>query len=405
MAALTFFFTDFYYRKLIVDQAEKQISLEIESFSSIVNLPGYLAKNETDLCSLLYQLKSLRLTLIDSKGKVLCDSLRVEDKMDNHLLRPEIKALKAHEISFYRRTSSTSANSSLYGAKLFEFDQRSYFIRAALSLEDFSQTVFSVWKLIVFILLPALLFLSLVLLRLLYRMDERQQIAHQKLKGDLVANISHEVRTPLTSIIGYLQLLESESSLMSAEQRDYLNRLKLSVKQLHSLFADVLELSLLENEMPLNIECLNSRDLIDQVVRQVEMVYLDKKLSIETDIEDFEFWADGKFIEMVFKNIVDNACKYSKLSGDIYLIFKRDGDLCRFICRDRGVGIPSDLEGRIFERFYRGAAVKESGIPGTGLGLSIAKHAVGRHQGKIWYASVQNQGTTFFVELPLQLHS
>lgn len=400
MAVLTFLFTDYHYRQWIIGHKTKQITNGLHSLQKMASLRHY---DVATLCDDIYQLSTLRFTLINSQGKVVCDRLHGEEQMDNHLTRPELKGVKDGEIRFHQRKSTTSSDESLYGAIKLQLADTSYYLRAAISLEHFDSTVGKVWKYILFLLLPALFLVSAILLWRLYLIDQKQQVAHQKLKGDLVANISHEVRTPLTSINGYLQLLKSEVGATSDSQRDYLERMELGVKQLSNLFSDVLELSLLENEMPLDEELLNSRDLINGIIRKLQSVYRDKLLHFSIEVEDFDFFADGKLIEMVFKNIVDNACKYSRVEGEIRVIFKRDVDTCRFICRDKGKGIPSHLENRIFERFYRGE--RDPSITGTGLGLSIAKHAVERHGGRVWYASVENQGTSFFVDLPYRQHS
>lgn len=400
MASLTFVFTDYYYRQAFAEQAKRQISLELDTFAEI----AHGLKGDGDACARLYQFKTLRLSLIESSGKVLCDSLQIEDQMENHLNRPEIKALDSAPIGFHRRTSSTSSVSYIYGAKKLSIADKHYFIRAAFSLEDYHHLVLSIWVRIILFILPLLFGTSVLLIILLYRHDQRRQCQHQKLKGDLVANISHEVRTPLTSIAGYLQLLVDSKLELTADQKDYFSRLDLGVKQLHGLFADVLELSLLENEMPLNEEWINSRDFLEQILYKLEGSYRHKQLDIQLDIADFEFWGDGKLLEMVFKNIIDNACKYSRERGEIKLIFKLDGEFCRFICRDRGEGIPVEAQARVFERFYRGDGTRERGIAGSGLGLSIAKHAINRHLGRIWFASVENQGTSFFVEFPSNPH-
>ncbi len=401
MAICTFLFTDYYYRQWIFDHKSKQISKGLDSFIAVTAKEGM---TRAQVCESLYRYTTLRFTLIDSTGVVLCDSLHGEIKMENHLHRPEIEELDRSDIGFSRRKSATSADTTLYGAKrLMIENQPHYYIRAGMSLEDFSKTIFIVWRSILLILLPALFLLSAVLLWQFYNMDQRQQIAHQKLKGDLVANISHEVRTPLTAITGYLQLLKSSRSDFTLEQVDYLQRMQISVKQLGNLFSDVLELSLLENEMPLAYADINSRDMINCIIKTLSSSYLEKRISFVLEIEDFDFSGDGKFIEMVFKNILDNACKYSHSQGEVRVIFKRDGERCRFICRDKGKGIAASLENRIFERFFRGE--RDASIAGTGLGLAIAKHAVERHQGRLWYASIENQGTSFFVELPLQPNS
>ncbi|MCK5883959.1 MAG: HAMP domain-containing histidine kinase [Bacteriovoracaceae bacterium] len=270
--------------------------------------------------------------------------------------------------------------------------------------ELFSQTTtFSMVKIflaIFLIMVPVLFLFSAILFKWLYARDTKRRVDHNKFKGDLVQNISHEVRTPLTSISGHVQVLEEISDNLNETQKSCLTRIGKGARQINQLFNDILELSILENESPLFIEEINSRDIVESIVDQVCTLYPDANHELTLDLADFEFEGDAKLLEMTFKNIIENSFKYTPEGGDIFISFKSNGDYIKFVVRDSGNGIPKEEQGRVFERFYRGNLVRNSKIKGTGLGLSICKHAANRLNGRTWVVSLENHGTSFFVELP-----
>ncbi len=255
------------------------------------------------------------------------------------------------------------------------------------------------------LMIPVLLVFTLILFKWLYTREAKRSADHNKFKGDLVQNISHEVRTPLTSITGHVQLLEEISDNLNETQKSCLSRIGNGAKKLSSIFDDILELSMLENEAPLFIEELNSRDFVSHIVSSLQAVYSDKNHHVELDLGDFEFDGDAKLLEMSFKNIIENAFKYTPKGGSIFVSLKSDGERVKFLVRDSGPGMSKADGERVFERFFRSEQFRNSEVKGSGLGLAICKHAVGRHQGRVWVVSVENHGSSFFIELPAKQNS
>ena len=118
-------------------------------------------------------------------------------------------------------------------------------------------------------------------------------------------------------------------------------------------------------------------------------------------MDDTEVWADrGLFREMIM-NLLDNAVKYNRPGGHVYIDVRHDGHKAFFVIRDTGIGIPEDKQQRVFERFYRADSSRSRKIKGTGLGLAIVKHIVEQHHGTIALNSKENEGTTITVTLPI----
>ena len=222
----------------------------------------------------------------------------------------------------------------------------------------------------------------------------------EQMKKDFVVNLSHEMRTPLTAIRGFLETVEEGAD---QETRHYLDIIKRNTDRLSMIVRDLLELSELEDAGGhLNLEEVDLGVMLDDVARLFEHRVREKKLTLEVEAQGGPrvVRADPFKLEQVFVNLVDNALKYTERGG-INLSLRGDGKSATIEVRDTGGGIPKEHLPRVFERFYVVDKSRSRKVGGTGLGLAIAKHIVLLHNGKIDVESTPGEGTRFIVTLPV----
>ncbi len=219
------------------------------------------------------------------------------------------------------------------------------------------------------------------------------------LRSDFVAAISHEFRTPLTSIKGYAKLIRETEN---AERRqEYAEIVAAETDRLADLASSILLMSQLESGMG---EIAKQPFRLDEQLRRVivllETQWSAKELDMAVDLEAVDCHANEDLLFQVWLNILDNAIKFSPAEGRVEVHLTADNGACTCTIRDFGAGIKNEHQSRVFEKFFK--ADKARGSPGSGLGLSIAKRIVELHQGEVTLASTEHNGTTVTVKLPTQ---
>jgi len=217
---------------------------------------------------------------------------------------------------------------------------------------------------------------------------------------DFVANVSHELRSPLTSIKGYAQTLKEE--LQSESSKKYLDTIERNTNRLIALVQDLLNLSSLESGAALESNEVNLKDLTDRVLSQLDTIRVEKGHRVRTQIEVPSLWADPKRIEQVLFNLLENAFKYASPGGEVTVTWTMVSGEVQLHVRDSGPGIPVEHHTRIFERFYRVDSARNREQGGTGLGLAIVKHIVQRHGGRIRVQGGPGEGTVFVCTFPAE---
>ncbi len=232
-----------------------------------------------------------------------------------------------------------------------------------------------------------------------------QDITHlkelDKLKSEFVSVVSHDLRSPLTSILGYVQLLERAGELNEA-QKEFVKRVHSSVDNITSLIGDLLDLGRLETGLDLTLARCSLNEILLQVVDSTQIPLQDKILQLELNITENEYFVQGdrKRLQQAFTNLVSNAIKYTPEKGKIIVrMIKKDGQIIVEV-EDTGVGISPSDQPYVFDKFFRSDQVADN-YQGSGLGLSIVKTVVERHNGRIWVSSSPGKGTTFTVVLPI----
>jgi signal transduction histidine kinase len=227
----------------------------------------------------------------------------------------------------------------------------------------------------------------------------------ERMKSAFLGMAAHELNTPLTTIIGYTELLASADAPVkfSAEQaRDCLNLIHHKALSLSRLVDDLLDISRIESGQPLAINrwdcCLN--DVLHEVLDSFREQNGRHSFELLAPDEPLVLHIDCGRIQQVLLNLVSNAVKYSPAGGTIRVVLETDDRFCRIVVADEGIGMTEEQLDHIFDRFYR-ADFSNTAVQGAGLGMNIARHIVEAHGGEIRVASQFGSGTQVTVELPL----
>ncbi len=222
-------------------------------------------------------------------------------------------------------------------------------------------------------------------------------------RRELVANVSHDLRTPLAHLTGYIETLRLQGDRLTAAERD--EHLGVAIRhgeRLSQLIDELFELARLDTlDAPATAERFGLEELVRDVARRYRPVAERRGVEFGTDlaIADCEVVGDPRLIERSLANLLDNALHHTPDGGSVDLSAKREDDGVSLSVRDSGDGIPPEHQPHVFERFYRGTS--DTGQGGGGLGLAIAKRAIELHRGSIGFSCVPGRGTTFRVQLPI----
>lgn len=224
-----------------------------------------------------------------------------------------------------------------------------------------------------------------------------------RIRRDFVANISHELRTPVTTMGLLAETITSELPADRPGLQEHLVKLRGQIDVLAQLSDEMMDLALIESgRMPMQLIEASAADLVNQVLEVLRPQAERKQIALQVDVPgDLRVLADPSGVNKVLSNLIHNAIKFTPAEGRISVSARRAEDNIEFRIADTGVGIPARDLPRIFERFYKVDRARTAGeIRGTGLGLAIAKHVIEGHGGKIWVESSEGKGTTFYFTLP-----
>jgi PAS domain S-box-containing protein len=221
-----------------------------------------------------------------------------------------------------------------------------------------------------------------------------------RMRSEFVHTVSHDLRSPLTSVIGYTELVERAGTLNDI-QRDFLARIQSSVQQITGLINDLLDIGSMEAGFDTRREFIQLEGILRYTLDMLQGQIKSKHLDVKTDIGPSlpALRANPIRLRQVMDNVVGNAIKYSFPDGKIDISIHEEGEQIILKVTDAGPGIPVSDQPRIFDKFYRGSNIAE--VEGSGLGLAIVKTIVESHQGRIWVESVEGKGSSFFIVLPV----
>lgn len=220
-------------------------------------------------------------------------------------------------------------------------------------------------------------------------------------KTEFVNTVSHDLRTPLTSIMGYVELIKRAGEV-NDQQAEYIQRVQASVHHITEMIDELLNLGKIEGRINENFQQVALGQIIEAVLKDQQSVInlRSQELKVKLPKELPVIFGDATQLRQVFENLVGNAVKFTEDGGQISVVGEVEKDQVILRVSDNGRGIPLNDQARIFDRFFRAGNVSED-TQGTGLGLAITKSIITNHRGRIWVDSKEGEGSTFTIVLPV----
>lgn len=420
------------------------ISVAVTSVISInVNINNFIAEKENDLlifCRLInialieeYDAGTevnyvesakefsnemgVRLTFIDMEGNVLADSMEGPDyvKMQNHLGREEVtEAILAGEGSDSRK-SETLGTDFLYVADTLVYEGDKVLVtRVAFEIDklrminDFIVKTSLISSIVGIVIAAVIAFVyTTKLMKPISRMEKQLQATMEEnkkadqIRKDFVANVTHELKTPLTSISGFVETLQDGAAEDPEIRNKFLDIIAIEAARLKRLIEDILIISDIENKREVNTDSdINVRESIEEILASMRPIIEQKKIKMITYYA-YEIYIGGNpdRFKQLMVNLIENAVKYSYDGGTVTITAKRKEGKVYISVNDEGIGISRENLSRIFERFYRVDKSRSQKVGGTGLGLAIVKHIAALFEAEIKVESEPGKGSTFTVIL------
>src|SRR5699024_6506711 len=221
----------------------------------------------------------------------------------------------------------------------------------------------------------------------------------ENVRRDFVANVSHELKTPITSIKGFAETLIENDELPKEVEREFLQIIFDESVRLNTLIIDILNLSKIEKQqIQLNETNFDLTELVYTTVRPMKRLFKDKQLNLTLpEKSEHILFADKERVGQILINLLSNAVNYTQDGDDVEVRIEETEEFMKLIVHDTGAGIPKESIDRLFERFYRVDTARSKKDGGTGLGLAIVKHLVELHGGTITVDSIEGEYTAFTV--------
>jgi signal transduction histidine kinase len=217
-------------------------------------------------------------------------------------------------------------------------------------------------------------------------------------KDEFIGLASHELKTPLTSIQGYLQILNNDMS--EGRRKEFLRRTSQQVKKLNNLVSDLLDISKIEaGKLQFNPEPFDLCEVVRDAIELITYSNNTHTIRLQMELKELILTGDSQRIEQVILNLLTNAIRYAPASFEIDVYVLEENGLAKVGVRDRGIGIPDDKLNEIFSRFYR--VTEDKNVSGLGLGLYLSQQIIDRHHGRIWAESKHREGSVFYFTLPI----
>ncbi|GDX28946.1 sensor-like histidine kinase senX3 [Actinomycetes bacterium] len=229
--------------------------------------------------------------------------------------------------------------------------------------------------------------------------DVTEQLRTEKVRTDFVANLSHELKTPVGAIAILAELLEGETDRETVKKLAL--RIESETHRMTQMVDDLFELSGIEMQSVMQTQ-VNLCEVVFEVERIISTVASHSGIAIKTHFDDKPMLVLGDKTQLLsaVSNLAENAVKYSNAGGIVEMTLSHEGKDVVLSVSDQGIGIPPDSLPRIFERFYRVDKARSRGTGGSGLGLSIARHVISNHHGTLSVTSSEGEGSVFLVKLP-----
>lgn len=401
---------------------KSEVKQEAEYIRTAVNIsgPSYLDQmSQAD--------ERTRITQIDENGDVLYDSSSEEIDMENHGAREEIKEALASGTGESERVSDTLGRELYYYAVLLDDGT---VLRVAKSMDNLAMTALNVLP-VMGVLAVIMMGFALMLAKwqtqklikpinelnletplentiyeeltpLLVAMDKqnKEKEAVSNMRKEFSANVSHELKTPLTSISGYAEIMKN-GMVRPADIPVFSERIYKEARRLITLVEDIIKLSKLDEEsVELEKEEVDLYDLTMEIVSRLSPQASQKHIRMEVTGEQINCFGIRQILDEMVYNVCENAIKYNNEGGRVSVWVGATLDGPKISVSDTGIGIPKEHQERIFERFYRVDKSHSKERGGTGLGLSIVKHGALLHGAKVSVDSAPGKGTRIEMLFP-----
>lgn len=433
---------------------EKMLKDNIVSMAHAIYVIDYAIDYEGNLQEEVTKLKdsalrdNARVTVITKEGIVLADSeVQNVREMENHLSREEIKLALADGEGYATRHSSTLDLNMLYVA--IASPTSDYILRMAVPYTSIFDYMKNVLPILILGIVISCAISSAVAVRFAntvakplneisselskvkthdwnftfktYKYDELNVISEsttklseeirnhieklefeKKVRQEFFSNASHELKTPITSVKGYAELLDQGFVKDEETKKDFIQRILKETDNMTNLINDILMISRLEtNEAQVSFSMVRMSALVEEIFESLETIAADYQIKLEKSCEPIVIEASEKQMRELLVNLMSNGIKYNRPGGKVFVRIGRESDEMFLIVSDNGMGVSKEDQERIFQRFYRVDKGRSKKMGGTGLGLSIVKHIVEFYDGKISLSSTLGEGSTFEVRIPL----
>jgi len=421
LSGMVFIFGGFYY--YYDGQQSERLKNELETIASGVERFGMAYLEQT-------KFGMNRVTLVSEDGDVLYDTAAEAETMENHGERKEIQeALKKGTGRSVRYSATLMEKTTYYAKRLGNGEV----LRVSQTSITLGAIVIGMQQPIMLVLMIALILSAVFALRLsenivkpinklnleeplanevyeelsplLKRIDKqnrelkRAYTLAQQDRVEFTANVSHELKTPLQSIMGTAELMEN--GLIRAEDLPgFASRMRREAARMVALVEDIIQLSQLDEGDTLPMETVNLFEVAKEVRSSLSEAAKRRHLILQLKGSDVTVTGVYRLLMEIVYNLCDNAIKYNRGSGAVSIEIREEGNRAGIIVKDTGIGIPPEDQSHVFERFYRVDKSRSKSSGGTGLGLSIVKHAVQYHNGEIILKSRPGEGTEITVLLP-----
>ena len=371
--------------------------------------------------------KNVRITLVAKDGTVIADSQESANKLGNHLNRQEIQqAIKNGEATVTRH-SDTQEKKVYYFAKQLDNGNILRVSAEAKSIGKFFSDYIIYILLCIIVVIVTAVFVSMGITKSIvkpitqlgqsldnidkFKSDEElkplvnallQQKKKQKMldkqKKQFTANVSHELKTPLTSIAGYAELIETGMA-KPEDIKPFAGVIRKQALRLVNLSEDIIQLSQLEesDDEDMSFESVNLYDIAQRCVEALNINAINKGVTLNLTGEECYIRGKAQLVEELVYNLCDNAIRYNKENGNVTVTVTPLEKGASVSVKDTGIGIPKKYQERIFERFFRVDKSRSKATGGTGLGLAIVKHITQLHDAKLEISSEEGKGTEIIV--------
>lgn len=404
---------------------QEQIRKDLKTEAMLVTETAISGLTENEV---IIEKKEIRITWISADGKVLFDNDVLADNMENHLDRPEVAdALKTGHGESVRKSSTMDMRTFYYAVLRKDGTVLRVAKEARSMISIFKSTFLFVFLIVLFIAALCIVishYLTKQLLRPIGEMAEnidrvpqkssykelapfinriREQhediLAAARNRQEFTANVSHELKTPITAISGYAELIENQM-VDEKMQIKFAGDIRKNADRLVSLINDIIRLSELDqSSIEQDFSLVDLYEIAEERVELLQNNARKKNLSLSLTGSICEVMSNRNMLVELLDNLIQNAIRYNVVNGQVEVTVKKENNKAVLVVSDTGIGIPEAEQKRVFERFYRVDKSRSRETGGTGLGLAIVKHIVELHEGSIELSSKPGKGTTMKVIL------